>query len=1138
MAQNALVNLIIKAKDEASAVLRRIIASLREQGETLGGVTAQTDAAAQAEADLLQNTEQQADQFAESAEAATQSAEAQASVAAESTQLAGAAQEVTLAEVAKADATNLSRSAIEAEALALVQAADAAGEAATAQSAAAEGATALAATSEGIAAAETAKAEAAAQSTAAFESEAVAAEGLADASGDVATAGEAVSAASGDIATEAAQAARSSEGLAGALADEAQAASDAAGSTANVVDAQGEIAASAGQAAKGASALAGSLTDEQRAAQAAAEATGGANSEFRKAYLAEQQAVSATKALEQALTQLDQDIKLATAHFRSGRITAEDFATALQHARQSALSLSGTNTLTGRSLNQFNSILKQTAGVADGAASATIRTGTASAGASRHIGTLRSAFVQLGAGLAGVRGGVGALANALLAFGVGGAISAAVAAGIAAIAFAYDKITESARKAKEEVEKLQEALSRRSADRTPPIVQAQNDLNKLLRRREQVQAQIDALNDKQQRVQVANPITVLAVERLHKKAIEERFQLDVSIAEQERVLAEAREERQRELAEKELDRTQKIRAATFQRAAALAHAIESGQRDNATVTEAVQLAKALAVESRDVTKSQEDRNAAGEASLRVFRTLSTISREALQEEIALLAQRVERGEETAQDQTRIAELEDQITAKLAKGNLSRKDQLDLQRDLTGLHGLQEKVVDREIGQLDERAKAARLSLADSERVKQLETDIAAAIESGTLALDDRIRKQDQLNRLKQIELDLSRRNVGENIPGSAKLARANQVPGAGTPNLGDSNLNRTGKTNVEGELLVHDKQLGSGGGNATQGEGGSRPEGIGGLPKEVKEAKEKTDEFAQSLRDAVAGPLAEFFEAGIEGFESFGDAVGKFASTVIKAIGRIAAQLIAQQIVGAFLGAAGFKVSATGAGATGAKDGAFVMGGRLVAPRRFKDGGMADDPPHKRRYAHAMSYGPQRYAAGGVVTPAPGVRESGGVLLRAIGAHVLRLKDGGLVERSRSTTRELQTHDVRRYAIGGMVQGPGGPRDDMVPALLSNGEAVLNARAVNAIGGRPAIDYLNSLVSPLTRFAEGGMVSVAHVGDARDVTASVEGAIEVGLAEGLVAREIKKRSGRDALFTVMGEEKRRVDALLERRVGR
>lgn len=50
---------------------------------------------------------------------------------------------------------------------------------------------------------------------------------------------------------------------------------------------------------------------------------------------------------------------------------------------------------------------------------------------------------------------------------------------------------------------------------------------------------------------------------------------------------------------------------------------------------------------------------------------------------------------------------------------------------------------------------------------------------------------------------------------------------------------------------------------------------------------------------------------------------------------------------------------------------------------------------------------------------------------------------------------------VQMMADGGMVRGPGGPKDDMVPALLSNGEGVLNTDAVEALGGPKVVQALN-----------------------------------------------------------------------------
>ena len=40
----------------------------------------------------------------------------------------------------------------------------------------------------------------------------------------------------------------------------------------------------------------------------------------------------------------------------------------------------------------------------------------------------------------------------------------------------------------------------------------------------------------------------------------------------------------------------------------------------------------------------------------------------------------------------------------------------------------------------------------------------------------------------------------------------------------------------------------------------------------------------------------------------------------------------------------------------------------------------------------------------------------------------------------------------------GMISGPGGPKDDKIPAMLSNGEFVFTAKAVKEAGG-PGVMY-------------------------------------------------------------------------------
>jgi hypothetical protein len=72
-------------------------------------------------------------------------------------------------------------------------------------------------------------------------------------------------------------------------------------------------------------------------------------------------------------------------------------------------------------------------------------------------------------------------------------------------------------------------------------------------------------------------------------------------------------------------------------------------------------------------------------------------------------------------------------------------------------------------------------------------------------------------------------------------------------------------------------------------------------------------------------------------------------------------------------------------------------------------------------------------------------------------------KDGGL----------MSGGEIRRLYNGGMVSGPGGPRSDSIPAMLSNGEFVVNAASTEKY--LPLLKALNSEGIGGARLANGGM---------------------------------------------------------------
>ncbi|MFN4090529.1 MAG: hypothetical protein ACK4QW_16010, partial [Alphaproteobacteria bacterium] len=89
-------------------------------------------------------------------------------------------------------------------------------------------------------------------------------------------------------------------------------------------------------------------------------------------------------------------------------------------------------------------------------------------------------------------------------------------------------------------------------------------------------------------------------------------------------------------------------------------------------------------------------------------------------------------------------------------------------------------------------------------------------------------------------------------------------------------------------------------------------------------------------------------------------------------------------------------------------------------------------------------------------------------------------------------------------ADGGMIRGPGGPRDDVVPAWLSNGEFVVNAAATAR--HRPLLEAINDAgrAGAWPRFAAGGLVGAPGVGPVSG--GGMQVALELRLSEMLDAR--------------------------------
>lgn len=95
------------------------------------------------------------------------------------------------------------------------------------------------------------------------------------------------------------------------------------------------------------------------------------------------------------------------------------------------------------------------------------------------------------------------------------------------------------------------------------------------------------------------------------------------------------------------------------------------------------------------------------------------------------------------------------------------------------------------------------------------------------------------------------------------------------------------------------------------------------------------------------------------------------------------------------------------------------------------------------------------------------------------------------------------------FAYGGFVSGPGGPRSDSIPAMLSNGEYVVNARSTSRY--RNILERINAEGN---RYADGGMVSGSSLGAGVNIVVNPSpGMDERELAAAVsrrIAYEIKK----------------------------
>jgi hypothetical protein len=94
------------------------------------------------------------------------------------------------------------------------------------------------------------------------------------------------------------------------------------------------------------------------------------------------------------------------------------------------------------------------------------------------------------------------------------------------------------------------------------------------------------------------------------------------------------------------------------------------------------------------------------------------------------------------------------------------------------------------------------------------------------------------------------------------------------------------------------------------------------------------------------------------------------------------------------------------------------------------------------------------------------------------------------------TTKPMGTINVnaQKKAQGGMVTGPGSETSDSIPAMLSNGEYVINARSTRMF--QPILSAINNYGLDTPRFAAGGLVMGAQTSQPRQDSMSINDVIQ------------------------------------------
>ena len=470
----------------------------------------------------------------------------------------------------------------------------------------------------------------------------------------------------------------------------------------------------------------------------------------------------------------------------------------------------------------------------------------------------------------------------------------------------------------------------------------------------------------------------------------------------------------------------------------------------------------------------------------------------LEEQITLIETKIKMGRDEVEDRTKLDTLEASIREQLEAQNISTDRRVTLEQALGRIIEVRQSIFARELESIQARAELGKTTSADATRLNEIYEDLRLKLQDQKLTITEQLALYQQMLAVLQLMEKVKLPGIGSNLGPQTDSTR--QGASAGEEQALRDAANGTGRTG--GGLIT-----------GTEGAGPSpRTEARAKAAQEAIEgAKDATDEFNQALNNAVAGPLADFFQKLTEGFTDLKDVALNALEAIADAIIGVASQEAAQGILGLLnptkkttnpllegaegeealeraeaqketrvaaevtVEAAKAEVNApvATAGAEGAT--ADITG---IVEGEFEPGVEGVEAGGEALEKSALNLGSVVPLLGAAAIALQGVSQGKfGGLLGGIAGFLIGGPMGAMLGSSFGSMLPFKDGGVAESSFfHGIVTGPGGPKDDKILARLSNGEGILTAETTHAMGGRPAIQRLNKLGRNAPRFATGGVV--------------------------------------------------------------